>query len=107
MKTHLMEVRNAREAIVTAYTAIMCVDVPQMTETYEKNLDEQIERAVNFKKDIKRAITRYEIEMAQKEQKSASSGSSRDGFNTPRYQYEDTSGTPVQTKHGKGPELKP
>ena len=56
MRQHLMEVQSAREAIVSAYTAIMCVDVPQMTETYEKNLDEQIERAVNFEKDIKRAI---------------------------------------------------
>ena len=86
MRQHLLEVRSAREAIVTAYTAIMCVDVPQITETYEKNLDEQIERAVQFEREIKRAITQYEIEIAQQEKKSDSSGSSKEGFNTPRYQ---------------------
>ena len=45
VRQHLSDIRSAREAIVTAYTNIMFVDVPLMTETYEKNLDEQLDRA--------------------------------------------------------------
>ena len=33
MRQHLSDIRSAQESIVTAYTNIMCVDVPLMTET--------------------------------------------------------------------------
>ena len=90
MRQHLSDVRSARESIVTAYTNIMCVDVPLMTETYQENLDEQLERAITFERDLKNGITRYEMEMAKRAK--SDSGSSQPGFYSPSYQF-DTPGT--------------
>ena len=57
MRQHLLEVRSECESIVTAYTNLMCVDVPQMTDTYEKNMEEQIEKAITFEREIKKAVS--------------------------------------------------
>ena len=81
MRQHLSDVRCARKAIITAYTNIMCVDVPIMMETYEKNLDEQLDRAITFERDLKNGITRYEMEIS-KRAKSDSAGSSQAGYKT-------------------------
>ena len=60
LRQHLSEIRSARESIVNAYTNIMCVDVPVMAETYEKNINEQLDRANDFERDLKDLITRRE-----------------------------------------------
>ena len=86
MRQHLSDIRSAHESIVTTYTNIMCVDIPLMTETYEKNLDEQLERAITFERDLKNGINRYEMEMAKRAK--SDSGSSQTGFHSPRYQFD-------------------
>ena len=75
----------------------MGVDVPQMTETYETNMDEQMEKAVDFEREIKEIITQYEIQCATQDHKSANS----DGFTTPN--LSEGSGQP-EPKRSKGPD---
>ena len=62
LRDHLSEVRNARESVASSYYNIMGIDVPQMTETYEANMEEQMEKAYEFETEIKQVITQYEME---------------------------------------------
>ena len=101
MRDHLSEVRLARECVVTAYTNLMCIDVPQMTETYEKNMEEQIEKAVVFEREIKKIITQYKIEVANNERKSETTS----GFNTPIILDESEGSGQPEPKRPKGPEV--
>ena len=44
----------------------MGIDVPQMTETYEANMEEQMQKANEFETEIKQIITQYEMEAVRK-----------------------------------------
>ena len=57
----------------------MGVDIPQMMDTYEANMEEQIEKAVEFETEIKQVITQYEMEAVRKREQN----NSDDGFTTP------------------------
>ena len=56
----------------------MQVDVPQMIETYEDNMDQQMDKAMDFEREINEIITRYEIQCANLERQS----NETEGYNT-------------------------
>ena len=94
LRDHLSDVRNARESVATSYYNLMGIDVPQMTETYEANMEEQMEKAYEFETEVKQVITRWEMEALRKRTEGLSI--SNDGFTTPN--LSEGSGHPEPTR---------
>ena len=97
LRDHLSDVRAARESVATSYYNLMGVDVPQMTETYDAHLEEQMEKANDFEQEIKQVITRWEMEGIRRRTEGLSI--SNDGLSTPN--LSEGSGNPEteRTRH--------
>ena len=79
LRDQLADVRSARESVATAYYNLMQMDVPQMTETYEDNKEQQMDKAMDFEREVNELITRYDIQCAKLERRQSNE---TEGYNT-------------------------